>query len=202
MCEDERLMMKTSVRSRPLAFILLGPPGVGKGGLRRHLVTRGFTEIESSAVIREVSELNPHIGDQVRNKPASALLGDTVMNVILDEKLDTIRTRPNMVFDGFPRTIRQAEHLCDRLMSRRYRFRFVFLNAPDEVCQVRACVYRKHEGRHDDVPHIHQERMKIWHNNYRDLRRGLEEVASEDIFEVDATPPLEVVIARVAHLAV
>jgi len=196
----------TRDNSRPLAMLLLGPPGVGKTAPRRKLVQKGFLEIEASAVIREVCGWNPHVKEQVArfkaSHPPSALLPDGLMNVILDEKLHRVRTRGNMVIDGFPRTLRQAEHLCDVLMQRRYRFRFTFLNAPDNVCQERACVSRAHEGRPDDVPQIHRERLLVWHRNYPDLRRGLEVALPEDIHDIDATNPIDIVVAQIEQLAI
>jgi adenylate kinase family enzyme len=180
---------------------------VGKKNARERLVEHGYLPMEASAMIREASDRNQHIAAQVhrfkRTSPPWALLGDVLMNVIFDEIFHHMRTRPNLVFDSYPRTPGQFEHFMHEMRHRRYDVRFGFLHAPEDVCRERACVSRAHEGRPDDAPHIHQRRMEIWRGNYRNLRkRAREGTQPGSIFDVNTVHPPEVVGQRVVELAV
>lgn len=185
-------------------LVLIAPPGMGKGTLRKYLESIGFFGIEASTAIRTVCMKNPHIRAQVerfkKEHPPSALLGDTLMNVIFDEYMHQVPNRGKQVYDGYPRTIQQVEHFLLIMTMRSYRFKFLFLDGPDEVCTHRALVSRKHEGRKDDTPDIFKERLALYRREYPELRMMLETEVPGRCFDIDAVPPFEEVAHQVMQV--
>ncbi|MGH7057461.1 MAG: adenylate kinase family protein, partial [Acetobacteraceae bacterium] len=101
-----------------MILILLGPPGAGKGTQAARLERRGFRQISTGEMLRaEVGKGSP-IG---RNAKAimdrGDLVPDAVILEVLGARLDAEQDH-DIVLDGFPRTVPQAEAL-DRLLAAR-----------------------------------------------------------------------------------
>lgn len=196
----------TALRDEKLdeLLVLIAPPGMGKGTLRKYLESIGFFGVEASTAIRTVCMKNTHIRAQVerfkREHPPSALLGDTLMNVIFDEYMHQVPNRGKQVYDGYPRTTQQVEHFLLIMAMRGYRPKFLFLNGPDKVCTHRALVSRKAEGRKDDTPDILKARLKIYRDEYPGLRMMLENEVPGSCFDIDAVPPFEEVARQVMQV--
>ncbi|MCZ7676849.1 MAG: adenylate kinase [Roseovarius sp.] len=97
-------------------IILLGPPGAGKGTQAHILVEkRGMTQLSTGDMLREAKDSGTEMGNRVAEVMAR---GDLVTDEIV---IGLIRERiggPNgggFIFDGFPRTLAQADALGDLL---------------------------------------------------------------------------------------
>jgi adenylate kinase len=98
--------------------ILLGPPGAGKGTQADLLAARlGVPKISTGDLFREEIGRGSPLGDEVAQFiNAGQLVPDTTTLRVLEERLGRPDTRSGAVFDGFPRTIGQAEAL-DRMLT-------------------------------------------------------------------------------------
>jgi adenylate kinase len=105
-----------------LNIILLGPPGAGKGTQAAKLVAdRGMVQLSTGDILRAAVKAGTDVGkmaDEIMK--AGKLFPDELMADILGEHLDTIPLSTGVIFDGYPRTERQAE-LLDTLLSARGR---------------------------------------------------------------------------------
>ncbi len=97
-------------------LILLGPPGAGKGTQAKRLVeTRRMTQLSTGDMLREARKSGTPMGEQVaRIMDAGGLVTDEIVIGLIEEKLAG-EAGGGFIFDGFPRTLAQADALGDLL---------------------------------------------------------------------------------------
>ncbi|MEM9523157.1 MAG: adenylate kinase [Pseudomonadota bacterium] len=95
-------------------IILLGPPGAGKGTQARKLVEeRGMIQLSTGDILREARTSGTETGRKVAAiMDAGGLVTDEIVIGLIEERLDR---GGSFIFDGFPRTLAQAEALDDLL---------------------------------------------------------------------------------------
>lgn len=100
-------------------IILIGPPGAGKGTQAKRLVTgRGMVQLSTGDMLREAKESGTEMGSRVAGIMARGeLVTDEIVIGLISEKLDSL-DGAGAIFDGFPRTLAQADAL-ERLMADR-----------------------------------------------------------------------------------
>ncbi|MFC3614579.1 adenylate kinase [Lutimaribacter marinistellae] len=97
-------------------IILLGPPGAGKGTQARHLVeTRGMVQLSTGDMLREAKDSGTEMGQRVAEVMARGeLVTDEIVIGLIREKLEQ-GAQGGFIFDGFPRTLAQADALSNLL---------------------------------------------------------------------------------------
>jgi len=92
-------------------IILLGPPGAGKGTQARHLVeTRNMVQLSTGDMLREAKDSGSEMGNIVADVMArGALVTDEIVIGLIREKLTDKSEHGGFIFDGFPRTLAQAD---------------------------------------------------------------------------------------------
>lgn len=107
---------------RGLNIILLGPPGAGKGTQAALLVdTFGMVQLSTGDMLRAAVKAGSEVGRMADDiMKAGKLFPDELMSDILGEAMDSIPAETGLIFDGYPRTARQAE-LLDALLATRNR---------------------------------------------------------------------------------
>lgn len=96
-------------------IILLGPPGAGKGTQAARLVeARGMTQLSTGDMLREAKESGTEMGQRVAEVMAKGhLVTDEIVIGLIREKLEGGGS--GFIFDGFPRTLPQADALAELL---------------------------------------------------------------------------------------
>jgi adenylate kinase len=94
-----------------LNIILLGPPGAGKGTQARILTeTRGLVQLSTGDMLREAQASGSEMGKRVAAVMAAGqLVTDEIVIGLIREKL--AQGGQGFIFDGFPRTLAQADAL-------------------------------------------------------------------------------------------
>ncbi len=94
-------------------IILLGPPGAGKGTQARKLVEeRGFVQLSTGDMLRAAKTSGTELGKKVAEVMARGdLVTDDIVTGLIAEQLDGEAGRHGLIFDGFPRTLAQADAL-------------------------------------------------------------------------------------------
>lgn len=97
-------------------IILLGPPGAGKGTQAGFLVAeRGMVQLSTGDMLRAARTSGTEMGNRVAAvMDAGELVTDEIVIGLIREQLETA-TGNGFIFDGFPRTLAQADALGDLL---------------------------------------------------------------------------------------
>lgn len=113
-----------------LNVILLGPPGAGKGTQAEMLAdARGMVQLSTGDMLRAAKDSGTSMGRQVAEVMARGeLVTDEIVVGLIEEKLQSVKSK-GFIFDGFPRTIAQADALLALLERHGQR-----LHAAIEMC--------------------------------------------------------------------
>jgi adenylate kinase len=137
-------------------LVLLGPPGAGKGTQAKLLEdTRSLVKLSTGDMLRAAVAAGTELGCKARDIMARGeLVPDVLVINLIAERLDQDQSARGFIFDGFPRTIAQAEAL-DRLFKERGKAldRVIVMDVDDEALVERiagrfACA-KCGEGYHD-----------------------------------------------------
>ncbi|EKX72122.1 adenylate kinase, putative [Theileria equi strain WA] len=114
------LKRRYSCLSKPEGnFVLLGPPGSGKGTQSALLKnSHCYCHLSTGDLIREAIRNNTQIGQKTKEYVDKGLIvPDEYVTGLIEEKINTPKCRRGFLLDGFPRTETQAEKLSSMLKS-------------------------------------------------------------------------------------
>ena len=134
--------------TRPVNLILLGPPGAGKGTQAQKLVeTFGLVQLSTGDMLREAKKSGSELGKRVAEvMDRGALVTDDIVIGLIEEKLTTVQAN-GFIFDGFPRTIAQADALASLLAKTDQTLDVVIELKVDDAQLVKRIVNRAEEAR-------------------------------------------------------
>ncbi len=103
-----------------MRIILLGPPGAGKGTQAVQIAeTAGIPHISTGDILRANVKAGTELGQRAKGyMDAGDLVPDEVIIGMVGDRLDEDDAKAGFLFDGFPRTVPQAEAL-ERLLAER-----------------------------------------------------------------------------------
>jgi adenylate kinase len=153
-----------------LNLVLFGPPGAGKGTQAKVLVeTRGLPQLSTGEMLRAAVKAGTPLGKKVDALLTKGeLVPDAIVIDIIAERYDQPDCANGAVFDGFPRTIAQAEALDAMLAARGKRIDAVLeLKVNDKALLDRVEQRIKDGGilRSDDTPETLQHRLGVYYKN-------------------------------------
>ena len=136
-----------------LNLVLFGPPGAGKGTQSEKLIQKyGLVHLSTGDLLRSQIAAGTELGRQAKALMDQGLLvPDEVVIGMIDSKLQENRLAAGFIFDGFPRTVAQAEAL-DQLLSQ-YDEKITIMVAlvvDDEELTRRLLLRGQTSGRADD----------------------------------------------------
>lgn len=182
-------------------LVLFGPPGAGKGTQSKILSEkRGLPQLSTGDMLRAAIEAGTPLGLSCKALMAKGeLVPDETVIRIIAERYDLPDCANGAVFDGFPRTIPQAEALDRMLAERGKKIDLVLeLKVDDAVLLSRVEARIKAGGilRSDDTPETLTHRLGVYYQNTAPLiafYRGQGKLRT-----VDGMAPVEAVTAQIA----
>ncbi len=155
-------------------LIIFGAPGSGKGTQSERLVERyGLHHISTGELLRSHIAQGTPLGKVADGfiSPGN-LIPDELMLDILAEELDSHSDAAGVIFDGFPRTIPQAEALRGLLAGRGSKVHAVVgLEVPEDELMTRLVKRGAESGRSDDNPETIAKRLEVYHRQTQPLKQ-------------------------------
>jgi len=179
-------------------LILFGPPAAGKGTQAMRLVElRGFVQLSTGDMLRAARASGSDLGQRVaRIMDEGGLVSDEIVIDLIAEQLSARAGAPGFIFDGFPRTIGQAEALDQLLQSRSEQVDLVIrMRVDDERLLARVTRRFEEQGRADDNPATFSRRLERYYEDTAPLvplyaERGV-------LVEVDGMGSIETVATSI-----
>ena len=159
-----------------LNLVIFGAPGSGKGTQSEHLTNRyGLFHISTGEVLRDHISRGTELGKIADSYISKGnLIPDELMLKVLEKTLDDNpeATAKGVIFDGFPRTIPQAEALGEMMKRRGTKIHSVVgLEVPEEEL-IKRLIHRGEEsGRADDNLDTIKTRLDVYHRQTAPLRK-------------------------------
>lgn len=207
-------------------FILLGPPGAGKG-TQADLICDLYEipKLSTGDMLREAVASGSDLGKQVSNiLDSGGLVSDDIIGSLIEERLQMPDCKNGSLFDGVPRTLGQAKILDDMDVSFSHVIEIV---VEDDVIVSRMSGRRVHPGsgrnyhidynppkiegiddesgealiqREDDKPETVLKRLDVYHEQTEPLTNFYKEISSKSelvYFSVDGSKSVNEVFANI-----
>jgi adenylate kinase len=173
-----------------MRLILLGAPGAGKGTQANFIKEKyNIPQISTGDMLRAAIKAGSELGREAKKvMDAGGLVSDDIIIGLVKERLQQSDCANGYLFDGFPRTIAQADAMKDSGINVDY---VLEIDVPDELILERICGRRSHPGsgrvyhikfnppaipdadditgeplvqRDDDKPETVAKRLAVYHN--------------------------------------
>jgi adenylate kinase len=134
-------------------LVLFGPPGAGKGTQSEKLIEKyGFVHISTGDLFRWHTKNDTALGKRVKEiMNSGALVPDEITIAMLKDELDKNPQATGFLFDGFPRTVPQAEALDKFMKENNSAIHYVIaLDVSEEELRSRIAKRRTIANRPDD----------------------------------------------------
>ena len=134
-------------------LILFGPPGAGKGTQSKYLVKKlNAFQISTGDMLRKEIQTNSEIGKKIINDMNDGkFVSDDIVNELIKNAIFDTQKKGKLIFDGYPRSLSQAENLNLLLENSNQKIDFIlFLNVNKETIIKRIEKRKILEKRSDD----------------------------------------------------
>ena len=150
-----------------LNIVIFGAPGSGKGTQSERIVAKfGINHISTGDVLRAEIKNGTELGKTAKGYiDQGQLIPDSLMIDILANVFDSFKDSKGVIFDGFPRTIAQAEALKTMLKERGQEVSLMLdLEVPEDELMTRLIKRGQECGRADDNEGTIKKRLVVYHS--------------------------------------
>jgi len=151
-----------------LNLVLFGPPGAGKGTQSQKLIEKyGLIHLSTGDLLRGEITQGTALGLEAKKlMDQGILVPDAVVIGMISHKLDANKEAKGFIFDGFPRTVAQADALDQLLESKNAPISgMIALEVDAEELLKRLLLRGKDSGRPDDAnPEVIRKRIKEYND--------------------------------------
>ncbi len=149
-------------------IVIFGAPGSGKGTQSEKMIEKyGLGHISTGDVLRDQIKRGTELGKTAKGYIDNGqLIPDELMVSILADVYDSFgKEHKGVIFDGFPRTIPQAQALKDMLAERGHKVAaMIELDVPEDELMTRLVKRGQESGRSDDNEETIKKRLTVYHN--------------------------------------
>jgi len=134
-------------------IILFGPPGAGKGTQSKYLVNKlNSHQISTGDILRDEIKNDSDIGKQIINDMNEGkFVSDEIVNKLIEKQVYDLQKKNRLIFDGYPRSLSQAENLDLLLANSNQKIdKIFFLNVNKDTIIKRIEKRKAIENRSDD----------------------------------------------------
>jgi len=198
----ERNVPPSQAKAVAAEIVFMGPPGVGKGTQAKRLQQNlGWIQLSTGELFRDHIRRATELGALARSfMNKGEYVPDDVTVRMVEGFIDSLPAGARVMFDGFPRTIEQAQDL-DRLLEKRGRRigKVLLLTVPRDELVRRIVARSRSEGRADDTPEVMARRFDVYKEQPRPV---VDFYASKGLVaEIDGAGEIDEVTARLMQAA-
>jgi len=153
-------------------IVIFGAPGSGKGTQSDKMIEKyGLNHISTGDVLRAEIKKGTELGKTAASYIDNGqLIPDDLMVSILATVYDSFGDHKGVIFDGFPRTIPQAEALKQMLSERGDKVAaMIELDVPEAELMKRLILRGQQSGRADDNEETIKKRLLVYHSQTQPL---------------------------------
>ncbi|CAN5425984.1 adenylate kinase [soil metagenome] len=183
-------------------IVLFGPPGSGKGTQSEKLIEKyGFKHLSTGDLLRKEMKAGTVLGLEAKSLiEGGHLVPDEVVIGMVNSTVDANPDVPGFLFDGFPRTVAQAEALDKLLAGKNTQIDTVLFLVVNEEELIKRLVGRAEtSGRLDDAdPEIQRKRQQVYKNETLPVAsyyNGFNKVS-----KLDGEGSIDAIFERLTHL--
>jgi adenylate kinase len=179
-------------------LILFGPPAAGKGTQAKRLVEgRKMVQLSTGDMLRAAIASGSELGQKVAGiMERGELVSDDIVVELIEQRLPEADAAGGAIFDGFPRTIAQAEALDAMLKHRGSRIdQVIRLRVDDQALMDRVAGRFAESGRPDDNPDSFKVRLGAYNQQTAPLLPYYE--GQGKLVEVDGMGSIESVASAI-----
>jgi adenylate kinase len=179
-------------------LVLFGPPAAGKGTQAKRLVAeRRMVQLSTGDMLRAARASGSALGKRVAGiMDRGELVSDEIVIALIEEALPQAEKAGGAIFDGFPRTVAQAEALDRLLKGRKSKIDMVIRLVVDDGALIRRIEKRfQDEGRPDDNPESFKVRLEAYNRQTAPLLPYYK--AQGKLVEIDGMRSIEEVARQI-----
>ena len=182
-------------------LILFGPPGAGKGTQAKYLVEKlkNF-QISTGEILRNEIKKDSETGKKIiKNMDEGKFVNDKIVNDLIKNLVLDPQKKDRLIFDGYPRSLSQAENLNLLLENSNQKIDFIlFLNVNKETIVKRIEKRKILEKRSDDDLNTILKR----HDTYMKTTKPVLDFYSKNsnFFEIDGALKIEEIKAKIDEI--
>ena len=179
-------------------LILFGPPAAGKGTQAKRLVEdRNMVQLSTGDMLRAAIASGSELGKRVEGiMQRGELVSDEIVIELIESRLPEAEAAGGAIFDGFPRTLPQAEALDRMLQGRGRQIDLVLrLKVDDEALKRRIAGRFAESARPDDNPESFVVRLEAYNKQTAPLLPYYQDQGK--LVEVDGMGTVEQVAAGI-----
>lgn len=185
-------------------IILIGPPGSGKGTQAKKISSKyNLIHLSTGDILRNEVKNQTPLGIQAKSiMDKGELVSDEIVIGMIKNFIDNAKNTNGFLYDGFPRTVAQAEALNDMLKNKNMLVNsIIFMSAPDNVFIERLKKRAEIEGRSDDADiNVIKKRLVEYYEKTFPVKEYYEKYFTNVFHTINAAQDVDAVFADICKV--